>query len=165
MEPSITVLPETRLIGQRLSMSLNQDRTFQLFRGFMPRRREITNVLNSDVFCMRVHTTLQQYEHFDFDSLFDKWAAVPVTDHTFVPPGMEAYTIRGGLYAVFLYRGRPSEGERMFRYIFTQWLPASAYELDLREHFDILGEKYRPDDPESEEELWIPIRQKTASAI
>jgi AraC family transcriptional regulator len=39
-------------------------------------------------------------------------------------------------------------------------LPNSAYELDDREHFELLGEKYKNNDPNSEEEIWIPIRPK-----
>jgi AraC family transcriptional regulator len=45
-------------------------------------------------------------------------------------------------------------------YIFGEWLPNSSYELDTREHFEILSEGYRPDDRDAEEEIWIPIRKK-----
>ncbi|MGK2861531.1 MAG: GyrI-like domain-containing protein [Chitinophagaceae bacterium] len=48
----------------------------------------------------------------------------------------------------------------MFSYIFNTWLPPSGYDLDNRPHFEILGEKYKNDDPLSEEEIWIPIKQK-----
>jgi AraC family transcriptional regulator len=46
-----------------------------------------------------------------------------------------------------------------FTYIFTRWLPASGYQLDNRPHFEILGDKYKNNDPESEEEIWIPVRK------
>jgi len=38
-------------------------------------------------------------------------------------------------------------------YIFSDWLPKSDYELDEKPHFEILGEKYKNDDPNSEEEI------------
>jgi AraC family transcriptional regulator len=38
-------------------------------------------------------------------------------------------------------------------------LPASGYELDDRPHFEILGERYKNNDPDSEEELWFPVRK------
>jgi predicted transcriptional regulator YdeE len=44
-------------------------------------------------------------------------------------------------------------------YIYTEWLPASNYELDNRPQFEILGVKYKTNDPNSEEEIWIPIGQ------
>jgi AraC family transcriptional regulator len=34
------------------------------------------------------------------------------------------------------------------------------YFLDDRPHFEILGDKYKNGDPDSEEEIWIPIKQK-----
>lgn len=49
---------------------------------------------------------------------------------------------------------------RIFICIFSDWLPKSDYELDERPHFEILDEKYKNDDPNSEEEIWIPIRNK-----
>jgi AraC family transcriptional regulator len=49
---------------------------------------------------------------------------------------------------------------KTFQYIFGTWLPNSEYVLDNRPHFEILGEKYKNDDPTSEEEIWIPIKAK-----
>jgi AraC family transcriptional regulator len=43
--------------------------------------------------------------------------------------------------------------------MFREWLPASGYELDDRPHFEILGERYKNNDPDSEEELWFPVRK------
>ncbi|MEP7234441.1 MAG: GyrI-like domain-containing protein, partial [Ignavibacteriota bacterium] len=47
-----------------------------------------------------------------------------------------------------------------FQYILRTWVPNSNYELDDRPHFEILGEKYKKDDPSSEEEIWIPIKPR-----
>ena len=74
---------------------------------------------------------------------------------------MEAFELPGGLYAVFEYKGKASEATDTFEYIFYDWLPKSKYDLDDRPHFEILGEKYKTDDPESEEEIWIPVKLKT----
>jgi AraC family transcriptional regulator len=32
--------------------------------------------------------------------------------------------------------------------------------LDNRPHFEILGEKYKQGSPDSEEEIWIPVKEK-----
>ena len=76
---------------------------------------------------------------------------------------METLTLKGGLYAVFLYRGVASKGEEMYRYIFGTWLPGSDFLLDNRPHFAVMGDKYKKEDPASEEELWIPIKPKEAT--
>ena len=69
------------------------------------------------------------------------------------------FVLEGGLYAVFDYKGSSADPS-IFQYIYTDCLPKSEYLLDDRPHFEILGEKYKNNDPESEEEIWIPIKTK-----
>jgi AraC family transcriptional regulator len=90
---------------------------------------------------------------------FDKRAGLEVRDFNTVPPGMETFIIPAGKYAVFSHIGTASDAPKTFGYIFGTWLPQSDYKVDLRPHFEILGEKYRRDDPDSEEEVWIPVKQ------
>jgi len=59
---------------------------------------------------------------------------------------METVTLPGGLYAVFDYKG-PSNDFSIFQYIFSTWLTGSGYKLDKRPHFEVLGEKYKNNDP------------------
>jgi AraC family transcriptional regulator len=72
---------------------------------------------------------------------------------------METFVLSGGEYAVFDYKGSSNDSS-IFQYIFMNWLPNSGYNLDNRPHFEVLGEKYKNNDPTSEEEIWIPIRNK-----
>jgi AraC family transcriptional regulator len=88
-----------------------------------------------------------------------KWATVEVSHFDSVPIDMETFILPGGLYAVFHYKGSSSDPS-IFQYIFGTWLPSSAYTLDNRPHFEVLGGKYKNNDPTSEEEIWIPIRLK-----
>ncbi|MGZ3847072.1 MAG: GyrI-like domain-containing protein, partial [Flavisolibacter sp.] len=76
-----------------------------------------------------------------------------------VPEGMESFVLNGGLYAVFDYQGLNTDN-RIFIYIFRDWLPNSEYELDDRPQFEVLGEKYKNNDPDSQEEIWIPVKLK-----
>jgi AraC family transcriptional regulator len=71
---------------------------------------------------------------------------------------METFTLKAGLYAVFLHKGAAVTATETFQHIFGIWLPKSEYILDNRPHFEILGEKYKNNDPSSEEEIWIPIK-------
>jgi AraC family transcriptional regulator len=72
---------------------------------------------------------------------------------------METYVLPGGLYAVFDYKGLNTDNS-IFQYILGTWLPGSDYVLDNRPHFEVLGDKYKNNDPNSEEEIWIPIKTK-----
>ena len=77
---------------------------------------------------------------------------------------METFTLPVGLYGVFDHKGLSNDNS-IFQYIFGTWLPNSTYQLDNRPHFEILGEKYRNNDPASEEEIWVPIKPRDASLI
>ena len=162
MEPRIEILPETRLIGNRMTMSLSNNKTGELWRSFMPRRREIQNHLTSELISMQVYDQL--VEPGNLNQQFEKWAAIEVPDFSIVPPGMETCVLPGGLYAVFSYQGSSTD-TRIFQHIFGVWLPSSTYVLDSRPHFERLGEKYKNADPDSEEEIWIPIKSKRSESL
>ena len=159
MQPRVEIFPQKKLIGRSGRMSLAENKTFALWNWLMPRRKEIVNIDGTDLYSVEEYDP-GYFERFDPATEFKKWAAIPVTDHDSIPEGMEALTIPEGLYAVFIHRGLPSDGPRTYQYIFGTWLPQSGYKLDARPHFALMGEKYRNDDPESEEEIWVPVRFK-----
>lgn len=154
----LRTFPETKLVGQSKQISIVQMAlTGDLWRGFIPRKNEITNVISGNLFSLSVYPPSYNFKNFDFNAPFFKWAAAAVTGFENTPAGMETLTIPEGLYAVFLHKGLPQDGEKTFRYIFSEWLPGSGYEIDSRPHFEILGPKYKNNDPDSEEEIFIPI--------
>lgn len=125
----------------------------------MPRRKEIDNAVGTDLISMQVYNGVLQADKLGPHHTFDKWAAIEVTDHDNIPVGMEPFTIPEGLYAVFHYKGASTDTS-IFQYIFSTWLPSSPYRLDDRPHFEVLGKKYKNNDPSSEEDIWIPIAIK-----
>jgi AraC family transcriptional regulator len=160
LQPRIQTIPAKNLVGTKVNMSITDNKTGELWRNFMPRRREIANNLNADLICMQVYDDALNFKDFTPDTIFDKWAAVEVADVAEVPPGMQTYTLPGGTYAIFDYKGAASAFAPTFQYIFYEWLPQSNYDLDQRPHFEILGAKYKNEHPESEEEIWVPVRLK-----
>jgi AraC family transcriptional regulator len=160
MKPRIEILKEKKLIGKRLTMTFAENKTPELWKSFMPRRKEIRNNLTSELISMQVYDKTLDLKSFNQNTPFQKWAATEVTDFNFIPDDMESYILTGGLYAVFLHKGAASTGPKTFQYIFNTWLPNSDYLLDNRPHFEILGEKYKNEDQSSEEEIWIPIKIK-----
>ena len=88
---------------------------------------------------------------------FTKWAAVEVSQIDSIPANMETFVLEKGLYAVFHHKGSDSS---IFNYIFSEWISKSKYNIDNRPHFELLGEKYKNNDLNSEEEIWIPIKPK-----
>lgn len=158
MQPSIINIPEKKLIGKHLTMSLINNETGELWRSFMPRRAEIQTKLNNEFISMQVYDSVSYFDEFNPASTFEKWATVEVNSFDNVPAEMETFVLPAGLYAVFLYKGDTSGASSMFRYIFSEWLPKSGYKLDNRPHFEILGDRYKNNDPNSEEDIYIPIK-------
>lgn len=156
MNPTIKTFPTTKFIGKNLSFTYADYRAFELWSSFMPRRKEIQNAIGSELYNIQINP-----EDFDFqpNTPFVKWAAVAVTSFDFIPENMETLEIEEGLYAVFNYKGDQSNLAAFFNSIYTEWLPSSGYQLDSRPQFEILGEKYKNGSPESEEEIWIPIKK------
>lgn len=157
MIPTIHTLAEKKLIGKHITTSLVNNKTFELWKSFMPVRNQIKDTIGPDLYSMQVYKD-DYFKNFDPAAEFEKWAALEVIAFNTVPDGMETYILPAGKYAVFHYIGNPENGAEVFGYIFKEWLPTSGYELDNRPHFELLGSKYKNGDPKSEEEIWIPVK-------
>lgn len=159
MEYRITELKTKKLVGKRMTMSFANNKTYELWNAFMLRRYEIQNKLGSELYSLQIYPP-SFFANFNPETEFEKWATCEVNDFDNVPDKMETFSLKGGLYAVFRYKGNQSQAASAFRYIMGTWLQNSLYIIDDRPHFEILGEKYKNDDPDSEEEIWIPILKK-----
>ncbi|MBP2030309.1 AraC family transcriptional regulator [Methanohalophilus levihalophilus] len=152
-------MPERKFIGKRLTMSFSENRTYELWTNFMPRRKEILNTIGKNIYSIEVYPK-SFFSNFSPDATFEKWAAIEVTDFDHIPNGMENIVSKKGLYAVFLHKGPASSVPKTYQYILEEWLPNSEFLLDEKPYFAIMGEKYKNEEPESEEELCIPIKSK-----
>lgn len=158
MKPKIVTLKQKKLIGHNVKMSLTNNKTGQLWSRFVPEIKRIKNRVNEDKISMQIYDS-SYYQNFNPVNEFEKWAAVEVEDYNSIPDGMESFTLNKGLYAVFDYKGSSSDAS-IFQYIFWEWLPASPFNIDNRPHFEVLGKNYQNNNPNSEEEIWVPIIEK-----
>ncbi len=155
MQPKIIESEEKHIVGMRLRIKPGEERTAELWRGFMPRRAEIAQRSSSDYISMHIFENPGRPE-----MVIEKWAAVEVRDAGTVPEAMESFTIPAGTYLVFMHHGPASTFMKTLRFITDTWLPASGYEEDDRPQFEILSEEYRPDDPAAAEQVWLPVRKR-----
>jgi AraC family transcriptional regulator len=160
MEPRIQQVDSFMLVGNKTLMSFSTNQTSRLWQQFMPRRKEIANSIGLELYSVERYLDPTFFAHFDPTKEFEKWAAVRVSAFDAIPAGMETLLIPSGAYAVFHYKGKPSEAQATYQYIYGQWIPSSVYVLDSRPHFAVMGELYKGEHPDSEEELWIPIAKK-----
>ena len=158
-QPDIRLLPEKQFVGKMMTMSFAENKTLELWRSFMPYRKQITDVVGTELFSIEQYPATF-FDRFNPETLFKKWAAVEVNSYNNVPDGMESLIVSKGMYAVFLHKGPASDGPTTYRSIFQDWLPKSGYRLSERPHLAVMGEKYKHEQADSEEELWIPIEPK-----
>ncbi len=159
MTPRIEFSGEKKLVGMRLTMSYADYRIGELWRAFMPRRKEINNTVSNELISFVIYSPTH-FAEFKPTNEFERWATVEVENFDHVPDEMETYILPSGLFAVFHYTGLSTESTGFYQYIYLDWLPNSEYVLDNRAHVEILGEKYKNNDPLSEEDVWIPIKLK-----
>jgi AraC family transcriptional regulator len=159
MEPKIVINQEIKLVGMSTRTSLNKNKTVALWKQFMGRKKEVKNIKNSWHYSIQRYDADLKMENFTPNIIFKTCAAVEVNHFEEIPDDMESLVIPEGNYAVFIHRGATEAFHKTADFIFRVWLPNSKYELDNRMHFEIMKEEYLgPDNPISEEEVWVPIK-------
>lgn len=160
--PKIIEIPAKVLVGMSTIHSLVNRRTKELWSSFMPRRGEIQNRVDENLYSVQVYAPGFQMQDFRPTTEFRTWAAVELPQNASIPNGMDTILLPGGLYAVFIHKGAVDSFHETASYIFETWIPQSGYQVDDRPHFEILGELYLgPMNPASQEEVWVPIKKKS----
>jgi AraC family transcriptional regulator len=158
-QPVIQTIQERILAGLCVDTTLATINPAVLWQQFMPRRKELKTIVGIANYAVQVYDPSFVKGEFNNHTAFQNWAAVEVEERTAVPEGMATIIVPPGQYAVFLHKGPASEFYKTAQYIFGEWLPNASYSLDDRPHLQIMGEKYLgPDNPESVEEVWIPVK-------
>lgn len=155
MQPRITLLNDKKLVGIKAAMSISADATPQLWKAFRSRSTKVPYRSSAEFISLQEYPT-DYFKNFNPNTEFVKWACIEVVDFEAIPHGMQNFILTGGTYAVFDYKGGSAD-RRIFQYIYGDWLPGSGYALDCRPHFEVLGATYKTNDPNAEEEIWIPI--------
>ena len=159
MEPRIETLSGKKFAGKRVMMSFSNNKTYELWRNFMPERSKINNNIGTELYSIEIYPPLF-FDKFNPEAEFEKWAAVEVTDFDSIPEGMETLVSSEGLYAVFVHKGPASSASKTYQYIFETWFPNSDFLIDNRPHFYIFPPLLQNEGPDSEEELWIPVKDR-----
>lgn len=158
-EPRIIKHKALKMLGMKINTSLAENRTRELWSKFKLRVKEIEHRTDKDYYSIQEYPKDIQMEKLTPHTQFIKWVAVQVPEFENIPSGLDRLIIPAGLYAIFVHKGPVRAFYKTSQYIYGQWLPGSDYVLDQWPQFEIMTEKYLgPDNPDSEEEVWIPIR-------
>ncbi|MFN5219283.1 MAG: GyrI-like domain-containing protein [Sphingomonadales bacterium] len=141
-------------ISSEMSLSTSQNQIPELW-GKLRRQQKQRFTVDPDYFYSVNVYPANYFENFNPSTTFVKHALVSSEYAIKSDLSWNTFEMPGGLYAVFTHRGPDIS---IFQYIYTQWLPGSGYILDDRPHFEKMPASYIPGHPESEEEIYIPIR-------
>ena len=159
MKPTFSTISPKILIGLSRQMSIVNEQTKQLWQEFGPARKNIEHIIGTDSYSVEIYPA-DYFQQFDPAKVFEKWAALEVSELESIPEGMQKLIIPKGEYAVFTYQGAAAGAPGFYQYIYGEWIPTSDYDLDDRPHFAVMGQNYDPLDPDSEEKIWIPVKLK-----
>lgn len=163
-EPTIKTIASKQLVGLSTVHSLANNQAAALWQAFMPRRHEIQNVVGEHKLCVHIYPPDLNLAGFNPATEFTTWAAVEVDSYAEPLDNMQTLVLPAGQYAVFIHRGTVKDFQKTIQYIHGEWFPSSSYQLDDRPHFEWLDERYKgPNNTESLEEVWIPIKTKALS--
>lgn len=135
MEARIELLESKKMLGMRQAMSLVDNKTFELFGSFMPRRKEILHPKGDHIFDLREYPE-HYFAKFNPAKPFTKWALMEVEVFDDIPNGMEQFDLVAGLYAVFCIKvGTP--GPKYFNTFFPNGCPLqnTSWIIDLISNF------------------------------
>ena len=160
MQPTIKTIQAKKAIGFSTKTTIANDQTVKIWQQLIPRLKEVKNAVSADLFSLQVYNG-ETFEEFIPTSEFTKYALVEVKNYDFVPEGFETFEIPAGDYAVFIHKGTSADFYKTSQYIYAEWLPKSKFKLDEKPHFAVMGDKYLGhENPESEEEVWVPVIEK-----
>jgi len=89
---------------------------------------------------------------------FDYVAGVAISSSKGQPADLTVWDIPGATYAVFTTTLPAIRSA--FDSIYHDWLPASDYQRQSGPEFELYDERFDPQDPESELDIYIPVERK-----
>ena len=161
MEPTFIDLPETPVVGVRISVK--PDTKGDIPKAWMDlhdRQDDLEDVVQGHAFGLCLHKPGGPVRGFDY--LADLEVESPAAP---VPDGMEMVTLKPQRYAVFTHviedKNLGKDLTRSFEYIFGTWLPESGYQLAKAPDFEYYDQdRFDPKTLSGEIDLYIPVQDK-----
>jgi AraC family transcriptional regulator len=91
----------------------------------------------------------------DPESRFHYTACAEVDSFEDVPEGMDTKVISPGKYLVYTYTGTIENLGEFYNEMFSSWIPATGYEMDLRPQLELYDDRFMKN---GEFDIFIPIK-------
>jgi AraC family transcriptional regulator len=150
MKPKIVSRPTFVVVGLKYRGKNERGEIPQLWQAVGPRVREIKNIAD-DRAAYGISANMDEST-----GEFDYVAGFEVSTSEEIPEGMVRFEVPGGKYAV-CSTTLPKIGET-FHNTYHTWLPESGYQPTGGPEFELYDERFDPQDPSSEFDLYIPVK-------
>lgn len=160
VHPQIVTMPEIKVTGIRGETTLSDIKLRELWNQVNHMHRDIPHLVEGGRgfgICEACNENTL-YTMNDW-VLFTEVAGYEVDSFEDLPPQFVRKILPAGKYAVFTHRGSLRMLPQTFDYIWGTWFLTTDEELDWREDFELYDNRFLGyDHPESEIDLYIPIR-------
>lgn len=158
MEPKIVDLDRLILVGLPIYGNPSEGGFGQAWHRFFPLSERIPHRVNPSVmYGVEFYGPEFAQEH--------NWTYFPSTavgelDISEIPDHLFAAVLPASRYVVFTAKGGLEALPGAFRYAYDTWLPASEYEAAGMLDFERYDDRFHGNEPESEVDVYIPIRPR-----
>jgi AraC family transcriptional regulator len=149
MEPRIVSRPAFTVAGLVNRGQVDGEKIGALWGRFFERIGEVQHVLEPNV----AYGVMTNYDEATGE--FDYIAACQVASGKELPAGFVPVAVPAADWAVFTTT--MPEMTQTYPYIYSTWLPQSAYQHGPAPEFELYGETFDPANPASQFEIYIPV--------
>lgn len=150
MRPKVVNRSAFVVVGVKIRGKNQNNEIPQMWQAFGPMVPEIKNIVDGRVAYGISANMNESTGEFDYVAGFEVSAGEDI------PAGMVRFEVPGGKYAVFSTT-LPKIGET-FQNAYHTWLPESGYQATGGPEVEVYDERFDPQDPSSEFELYIPVK-------
>jgi len=154
LNPQIRRKAAFTVMGLADQFTMENNTIHLLWDDFNRRDKEIPHAVHDAAIGVCYHD-----DAYTPDKSFTYMAGFAVSKVDEVPPGMSVRELPEGEYAVFEHHGALDTLGQTYDMIYREWLPASDYEVDPRDDFELYDDRFDYGKAESIMEIWIPIRK------
>lgn len=160
--PEIVTLPDMTIVGMQTLVSTKNNIISNLWMRFIPRAGEIKERAKTDAM-LGISYDMQEIsaDPSTRESQFFYLAGAIVSDVKDLPEGMTFRKILKHKYAKFTHRGSLDKLGDTYNYMYGQWLPKSAYDVDeIAPEIEWYDNRFMPDSANSAFDIYMPITAK-----
>jgi len=126
---------------------------------FDARKQEIPNISSQDIYYAYPPVYGIDIWNQRMETKMQIMVCSKVENLNFIPQGMTGFEVEGGKFALFTHKGSPMLIGSTFSYIFNIWFSVNDFELEERTDFFVQGDRFKANDPASEIDIYIPIKE------